>query len=315
MKAKKILSGIICASVIIGSLPMYISANKDPNTDKTQEEVVYQIEDINNDEFISYTRGDINEGGWNTEALEDEPPLMYEEFPVRISSDVDYYSKMNIEVAYLKDLSILDSVKIDVTDFYSGESIFSNELSDTYKVILEDVELDRYFKIAVTESKDGENNEYIRVIRTFANRADVPNNVSVKSVEEFDGIEASELEIVELNEADEEIINNDGKEYEFLNTRNSYTVLPKELPSFYNSLPENKIYKVFAFTDDGVANADYKGFISTFPGGRERDVYVPAYMTYTVDELTHTVRRAAENDYSDSGRQRNDRKFTVSEIK
>lgn len=247
--------------------------------------------------------------------MEDESPLMYENFPVKISSETDYYSRMNIEVTYLKDLSRFDSVRVDITDFYSDENISSNELSDTYKVILTNAELDRYFKITVTESKDGNNREYVRVIKTFANRADVPNNVSVKSVDKFDGIAASELEIVELNEADEEIINNDGKEYEFLNTRNSYTILPEEFPNFYNSLPENKLYKVFAFTDGGVADADYKGFISTFPGGRERDVYVPAYMTYTVDELTHTVRRAAEHDYSNSGRCIKDQKFSVSQIK
>ena len=39
----------------MGSLPMYVLASNDSNTDNKQEEVVYQVEDINNDEVISYT--------------------------------------------------------------------------------------------------------------------------------------------------------------------------------------------------------------------------------------------------------------------
>lgn len=36
MKVKRILSGIICASVIMGSLPMYVLASNDSNTDNKQ---------------------------------------------------------------------------------------------------------------------------------------------------------------------------------------------------------------------------------------------------------------------------------------
>ena len=315
MKVNRILSGLICTAIISSSFAVPVFAAEDINN--TQDEVVYQIDDVNNNSVITYTQGDIEEGSWNTDALGEDSPYMYGDFPVRITSDVDYYSNMNLEFDYLKRIADFDSVKVDITDYYTQDSIYSNTLADDYKVVLTDVELDKFFNVKVTESKDGTDTEYVRIVRTYAKTADMPNNVSVEPVEEFDGVAAVELHIIELNEEDEEIIVNDGNEYEYLHTRNSYTIMPEEFPDFYNSLPEDKLYKIFAYTNDAVVTYDYKGFISTFEGGRERNVYTPGYMIYKPEELAAKPNRVPPiiHDYENHGRWRNDQRFTASEVK
>lgn len=60
MKVNRILSGLICTAIISSSFAVPVFAAEDINN--TQDEVVYQIDDVNNNSVITYTQGDIEEG-------------------------------------------------------------------------------------------------------------------------------------------------------------------------------------------------------------------------------------------------------------
>lgn len=286
MKFKRLLSGLVCAGMIVGCVSVSAFADNVTAEDgNMQGETVYEVVDGATNETITYTQSDIEAGHWNTAALGENAPIIFEDFPMKLDSSVDYYSKMSLVLEYLKVISDFDYIRVEIKDYDTDEYIYREDLTDDYRIIIPEISMDKTFGIIITECLDGEVTEYVRIIKTADRFANMPANVSVMPLDGFDGKAATSLRIVELNENDEEVyITEDGVEETIVHPRKSYDVLPEDLPSFYGTLDADKLYKVFATDGSGMENGMYEGFISTYPGGREKDVYMPGFTVYTADE-------------------------------
>ena len=280
-KFKRLLSGLVCTGMILGSVSTGF-ATGEIGMGNITDEVVYQVSDMTTGELITTYQSDIDMGHWNVEALGEDSPHIFEEFPVKISSSVDYYGNLSISFLYLKKGQEATTAVFEAKDKQSGETYYSADLTENPKAVLENIPMDKVFDITLTENFGGDDVVYSRVLTTKNKRASMPLNVDITGVSSVEGVLAESVTIVELDINDEEtFIDEDGIEQTIVKKRESNTMLPNELPEYYNELPENKMYKVFATAGSEAAGKTYDGFISTYPGGAEQGIYEPSFTTYT----------------------------------
>lgn len=296
---QKVVSGLVCSCMVIGSLMIPAFAAGETEGDNA----VYQVRNLKTDEMVTTYQNDIETGHWNVDALGADSPVIFEEFPMRIDSRVDYYGKLNIMFEYLKELSDTDQATFSMADRDTGEIYYTADLAANSFVELSDVPMDRIFNVTLTENFDGAEAVYSRVIKTENKRAEMPLNVSLDSVGETAGMQAHSLELVELNEADEETtVDVDGNEVVVVGQRNTISILPEELPAYYDSLSADRLYKVFAGAGENETSKTFEGFISTYDGGRDYGVFMPGFSSYSEDgyaALENQVRPFAVNGSSE----------------
>ena len=273
----KTISGILSVCLIAGSLSIPAFA---ANETALQDEVVYQVMDGKTGEMIDTYQSDIDAGHWNVDALGQDAPMAYDELPMRIASSVNDYAELTVTFEYLKLLQGEDTATITVTDRATGEEYYLADLSESNIVELADLPIGNVYTITLEETFDGATETYTRVMTTQNRRAEMPLNVSLNPIGETEGTQATALEVVEMNKEDvEPLLDEDGNETDItiLHERKSEIIAPENLPEYYNTLPSDKLYKVFAGSGSELGRT-FSGFISTYPGGRDYDVFKPSFV-------------------------------------
>lgn len=267
---KKMISGFVCTCMVAGSLALPVYAAEDS--------VVYQVQDFSTGEILTTTQKDIDTGHWNTAALGENSPIVFEEFPMRVSSEVNFYADLSIKFLYLKMLEAGDSATFTVVNQQTGDIYAEYNLSETPEVVLENIPIGENYLVTLSESFGGEEKVYTRILITENKRADMPLNVSLDEVGETEGIQASALAITKLDRADEEtILDEEGNVTDILCERDTIIIDAKELPSHYETLPENSLYKVEATNGNNPFPKNFTGYISTYADGKQQGIFIPGY--------------------------------------
>lgn len=264
----KTILGILSACLIAGSVSLPAFA---ANETALQDEVVYQVMDGKTGEMIDTYQSDIDAGHWNVDALGQDAPMAFTEFPMRISSSVSDYAELTVAFEYLKLLEANDTATFTVSNRVTGDEYYVADLSESTLVELENLSIGNVYTVTLSETFDGITETYTRVMTTENRRAEMPLNVSLMPVGETEGTQATALEVVEMNKEDvETLFDEDGNETDIavLHERKSEMITPENLPEYYNTLPVDKLYKVFAGVGSEMGRT-FSGFISTYPGGRD----------------------------------------------
>ncbi len=290
-KFKKLVSGVVSSCMVFSCLSMpAFAANQEPLQEvNLSDEIVYQVMDARTQEVTTTYQSDIDAGHWNVAALGEDSPVIFEEFPMRSTSSVNDYAELTVTFEYLKTLLDNDSATFTVTNRQTNEEYLFADLKDNHLVELANLPVGNTYTVTLTETFDGESVTYARVMEIENKCASMPKNVSLTAVGETEGVQATVVEVTEMNKADmESYITEDGREITVLKERASATITPAELPAYYQTLPANRLYKVSASSGDDYART-FSGFISTYPGDDGYGIYEPGFSLIK------------EEDYNDSG--------------
>lgn len=163
---KKLISASLSAMLALSALPVMADATDD---------TVYSYTDENG-QLVEITQADLDEGHWNKEALGNSSPEVYTDFPAKISSYVDEFTNLSVYVDYLKTLTGADSALLEVSNIFTNEIVYSDDLTDGYAEF-DNTDINTDYKFTITETINGETNVYYKAVVTSWNVVDMPEEI------------------------------------------------------------------------------------------------------------------------------------------
>lgn len=184
---------------------------------------------------VNITQADLDAGHWDKDALGDLLPFVYEDFPMLVDDFVDDYSDLTLNMNYLKKLDSADNVTLKITDLYN-DSIVYEKVLDKHSVSLSNVEMNKAYKLILSETFDGITKEYYKAVTTSVEQAQMPSYVknsdttdeTIVLVGDLDNLRAS----TSINDEGEIEIDTDMPRYE--------KVKACDLAEYISNLPSNK---------------------------------------------------------------------------
>lgn len=264
---KKFISVLLSAGMIISNISAAMAEEND---------VLYSYTDSNNN-TINVTQDDIDSGRWDRSKLSDLPLELYEDFPAIVNSRIEDYSHLDLNISYLKNITLQDSIKLTVTNRVTNETIYDEILTqDTRDALVENMEVGVAYTVKIDETFGTENNIYTAVIDMQYEAAEMPENISITHADEGDGITLPQKvlvrEIVDENNADEEYIPEE------------YLVNTEDFPALYNTLSSQKVYRVNASIIEDGEYVTYNGYVSKNSEYSQLGIFIPDYTFYMEDE-------------------------------
>jgi len=261
MKLKKTISLLLAVSALVGNMSAMNVFAEGNNGDVLYS---YITEDGNT---VNVTQADLDAEHWNYAALGDVPTNVYADFPMEIEKFVDDYSNIQLALTYLKLLGSSDSANLKIIDIFDDNEIASYDINDAF-MYTDALEAGRDYALVLTETIDGETNEYYKEVTVQNVSAEMPDYIT-------DAPEDCESTVLVGNIADlksSESIDEDGNIVIDSTMKRYEKVAASEFASYCNTLSDDAIYKIY--TKDENDNR-YTGFISTYEGGSDLGIYMP----------------------------------------
>ncbi len=262
---KKILAAAMAAVMTVSAIGI---------TALAEDEYVKTYTDENG-ETITITQADLDAGHWDKDALGDEIPAVYEDFPAQMNPSVDDYANLSIKVRYMKTLTDSDSAVFTLTDLDTGEDVYSEKLGSSC-INTGKLPMDKYYLVKITEQFDGQEPvEYSKYIQTQYAPADMPDYVLNPSP---DGDET--ISIMDTAKLDEgTTVDEDGVTHIDTDIASCTNVPESEWQEYKKTLESNKLYNVTV----GYGRDSKIGFISTYDWGEELGIFTPEYNVSSSD--------------------------------
>lgn len=268
MKLKKLIT--IGLTAVMAVSAMSTGALAIDNAD----EVVYTYADENNND-VNITQAELDAEHWDKDALGNVLPFIYADFPMIISDFVNDYSDLRLDLTYLRKISDADNASLIIKNLSDDIDIYSADIT-TNSFSSPNLEMNKTYRLIISETFDGVTKEYNKVITTSDEEAKMPDYVknadtddeTIILVGDVDNLRAS----VVISEDGEAEINTDMPRYE--------KVKACELSEYIDNLPSDKLYRIY--TRDK-ANNKYFGFIST--RGDIDGIFMPSITVYTWEDF------------------------------
>lgn len=260
MTIKKLLSGVLCASMLLSSFT-FASANEAPTSADS----------------------------WNYNLVSESSKDLYADFPMIINKSIGKDMSLSMQFQYLKNISADDTVEITITDLSDNSVVENYELTeDNNFIIWNDVENNKYFSISVAENINGVENMFNGYINTKFVPTDFPVNMTLgnkeyalNNGEEFSAVAIKKIGVHANCDHDDDT--------ECVATCKTSGVLDllaaNELDTFYSSLDDNSYYEMQVEASLEGQFEHYQGFISTYPGGEDLGVFTRGY-TFSLNPVS-----------------------------
>ncbi len=254
LRMKKVLSTLLCASMLIGSCPAVLA-------DETTTE---------------------NNSVWNYNLIERGSECLYQEFPFSINKLMQRDMGMGLYFLYLKNLGANDSVEVQIVDTANNSTVLSKTLTGNDNAInFDNVPNNKTYQITVNETINNIANQYGGYIKTSFVEADFPANITLgdnvinnNSGEVFSKIAYKKVgEKPECNHESEDECTAECSMSAYI-----HTVTASELDTFYNTLDDNAYYELQMTAIRGTSQDTYRGFISTHDGGENEGIFTPGFV-------------------------------------
>lgn len=281
MKLRKIITMSLAAVMAVSAMSISVLANDDSS------EIIYTYIDENNNE-VNLTQADYDAAHWDKDTLNGLAPFIYDDFPMLIEDFVNDYSDLRLDLTYLKNLDDADSVSFAMTDLSNDAVVYTNSI-DKNSFSISDIEMNKTYKLTISETFDGVTKEYYKVVMTSVEEAKMPDYVknptatdeTIILVGDVDNLRAS----IFINEDGEAEINTDMPRYT--------QVEACDLTEYIANLPSDKLYRVY--TRDS-ANNRYFGFIST--KGDIDGIFMPSITIHTWENFNSPAPYASISAFS-----------------
>lgn len=260
MTIKKLLSGVLCASMLLSSFT-FVSANEAPTSADS----------------------------WNYNLVSESSKDLYADFPMIINKSIGKDMSLSMQFQYLKNISANDTVEVTITDLSDNSVVENYELTeDNNFIIWNDVENNKYFSISVAENINGVENMFNGYINTKFVPTDFPVNMTLgnkeyalNNGEEFSAVAIKKIGVHANCDHDDDT--------ECVATCKTSGVLDllaaNELDTFYSSLDDNSYYEMQVEASLEGQFEHYQGFISTYPGGEDLGVFTRGY-TFSLNPVS-----------------------------
>ncbi|NDO19816.1 hypothetical protein FMM68_09130 [Lachnospiraceae bacterium MD329] len=257
---RKVVAMAITAVMAVSAISVNALAVDDSN------EVVYTY--MQDNQEINITQADLDAGHWDKEALGDTAPVIYEDFPMRMTGFVNDFAELSLDIVYLKKIEEIESVSLKITDLSNESVIFDNKIiqQSFYSPVLK---IDGQYEVKLTEVVDGEASEYTRIVCVNKIIAEMPEYVTNPTNENNGEILIADVEILRTGQT----VNEDGQIVIDPSIATYDKVPANEFKNYCNSLSAEKTYRIFA--TDG--NRQYGGFFSKLNGPAIYDLTIEVH--------------------------------------
>lgn len=256
MKFKKIISAILAATMVTACTYSAVLA-EDSN-------IVYTYVDENG-QTVNITQAELDAEHWNVDALGEELPIVYEDFPARILDEVNQFSELSVYVKYMKD--DVDSAQLQIIDMANNSPIFTTSLTSG-EVQSPVLPIGKSYQFKITETIDGTQTEYNKFVKTITETAKMPEYVTADSTTSEQTVLVGDVEDLRASEKD----NGDGNIEIIPGAKRFDKVAACDLSDYFDTLSDNAIYKIYTKSEDG---STYSGFMSTYSNGESLGIYMP----------------------------------------
>lgn len=223
---------------------------------------------------------------WNNKAVVSDAEHLFENFPAQLDKHIDSAANLSISFQYLKTISEGADAVISITDVDTGIEVFNSSFLDSNYLIWENVEIDKAYGVVITETINGNINNYAAMLKTFNTAADFPVNFTLGdfTVSSDFNVESGNIMlreaglIVECNHDETEECSPEC-------SPSFYTkhISESEFNTFYDTLDANKLYEIQTnAVVEGVLR-NFNGFISTHEGGDCLGIFTRSYSFYPME--------------------------------
>ncbi|MDD6485176.1 MAG: hypothetical protein PUF72_11520 [Clostridiales bacterium] len=252
MKTNKIISAVLAGAMLFSSAYSLAFAEGD--------EVVYTY--TNEDgETVNITQSQLDAEHWNKDALGDEIPAIYEDFPMSIDSYINDFAQLSLDIEYMKEIEDMDSVTFRITDMQSGTDVCNMQLTN-YSIYSPALETGKNYEICLTEVLDGVVSEYMKGVTVSKVTSDINSVANFNNIADERNILIADTDVLRngmtVNEQGQLVVDASVAKYDKVSVNDFY--------DYIDALPENKTYRLY-MNDSG---EQYSGFIST---DDQREIY------------------------------------------
>ncbi len=253
MKNHKLISSLLAAAM--ASSMISISSIASDN------DVVFSYIDDGNE--VNITQSELDAAHWDTEKLNGEIPIVFEDFPASIEDYVNEFSELSIYVKYMK--SNVDYATLEVTNIFTDDMIFSADITNK-EVQIPNLPLGESYQFKITERIDGVEAVYNKLVNTITNTPAMPEYVTNHNTTSEQIVLVGNVADLKASEHDD---GNGNIEIDG-NAKRFEQVKACELGEHLNKLDNNAVYKLY--TRDENDNT-YLGYINT--NNDINDIYMP----------------------------------------
>lgn len=270
MKTKRMITAVLTTAMALSAVPVMAET-------VTEDSVVYSYTDENGTQ-VDVTQAELDNEHWNKEALGDVAPLIYENFPMKMTGFANDFGELSLEFDYLKNIADMDKVNLKIKNIDTSQIIYNEDiaLASFYSPIID--ENDRY-EVTLTETVDGSSSEYVRVVLPEKSSENLPDYVMNPTKDDEQIILVADVETlrngIKTDDNGGIFIDRSVAAYDQVEAR--------EFNIYCESLPADKIYRIY--TNDG--EIQYSGYLST--NTDDFEVYDLSIKAYTWDELNSPV--------------------------
>lgn len=262
MTIKKLLSGVLCASMLLSSFT-----------------------------FASANEATTSADSWNYNLVSESSKDLYADFPMSINKTIGKDMSLSMQFRYLKNISTNDSVEMTITDLSDNSVVENYKLTDDNNFIIwNDVENNKYFSVSITENINGVENVFNGYINTKFVPADFPVNMTL-GTKEYTLNNGEEFSAVAIKKVGVHANCDHDADSECIATCKTSGLLDllaaNELDTFYSSLDEKSYYELQVEASIDGQFEHYQGFISTYPGGENLGVFTRGY-SFSIEPITQT---------------------------
>lgn len=274
MKTKRMITAVLSAAMVLSAVPVMAETD-------AVDTVVYSYTDENGTQ-VDITQAELDAGFWNTETLGDVAPDIYEDFPAKISSYANEFTDLTIYVDYLKSLDGENSATLEVTNIFTDEVVYTDDLTDG-GAMLNNAVMNTHYKFTISETIDGEETEYNKAVMTSLKEAEMPEYVTADSTESETIVLVGNIEDLRASLKTDE----NGDQYYDTDMPRYTQVKACDFNDYVAELDHSNIYRVY--TSDG---SGYSGFIMDNSG----TIWNPSITVVTWDEYCNPAPSVTADD-------------------
>lgn len=272
---KKIIAMGLSVTAAVSAIGLSVYA------DDPENEIVYSYIDDNGNE-AAITQAELDDGYWDTEKLNGQLPIVYENFPASINNNVGEFSDLTVKVKYMK--SGVDYANLSVYDLYNNETVLSSSLMNGV-VETPELDLNGAYLFTIVESIDGVEHTYDKTVKTIKDTAEMPDYVTDHSTDSEQIVLVGDVDDLRASEVDD----GEGNIEIIAGAKRFDRVMACDLGEYISDMDEDTIYKIYTADDSGNT---YLGYMDT--SDSEEKIYMPSIEVHS-GNILNTPQLCQEN--------------------
>ena len=273
---KKIIAMGLSVTAAVSAIGLSVYA------DDPENEIVYSYIDDNGNE-AAITQAELDDGYWDTEKLNGQLPIVYENFPASITNNVGEFSDLTVKVKYMK--SGVDYANLSVYDLYNNETVLSSSLMNGV-VETPELDLNGAYLFTIVESIDGVEHTYDKTVKTIKDTAEMPDYVTDHSTDSEQIVLVGDVDDLRASEVDD----GEGNIEIIAGAKRFDRVMACDLGEYISDMDEDTIYKIYTADDSGNT---YLGYMDT--SDSDEKIYMPSIEVHS-GNILNTPQMTSEGD-------------------